>query len=86
LIAVDPQSFASGFDSVPEISSSRETTLHFEDANPANIGTVGTPNVVAAPVLSMLQTDTVALRCILKCAWILRVPNAASWINASMAW
>jgi hypothetical protein len=43
-----------------------------EDTSPAQIGTAGAPNVVAAPVQSMFQTDALALRMILPMSWAMR--------------
>jgi hypothetical protein len=84
LIAVAPKAIVSAMDSVPEISARRETVLHFDDT-PANIGSAGTPPVVAAPVQSMWQTDCVALRCRLPAAWARRHPNSVAWLTAT-AW
>jgi hypothetical protein len=38
IVAVESGAFASGFGPEPEISIGRETVLHFEDANPSQIG------------------------------------------------
>lgn len=86
LIAVDPRAFASAFGADPEIQVSREATIHFEDAAPQPISTPGAPNVVAAPVRSAFQTDVLLIKCILRAAWCLRIPGAASWINAGLTW
>jgi hypothetical protein len=32
------------------------------------------------------QTDSIARRAILRAAWCLRVPGAASWINTGLSW
>lgn len=72
VVAVDPGAFASGFDEVPQITASTQSALHYEDTNPAPIGTAGTPNVVAAPVRSAFQQNLIALRMILRCAWTMR--------------
>jgi hypothetical protein len=85
LIAVDPNAFASMFGSDPEIRASREAVLHFESTAPAQIGTVGTPPVVAAPSEEMFQSDVIALRAILKCAWQMRLP-AVAFISAALSW
>jgi hypothetical protein len=81
VIALDPAAFASAFGPDPEISSSTETLVHLEDTTPAQIGTAGSPNVVAAPTRSLFQTDAIAVRLILRCAWTWRVPGAVSWIQ-----
>ena len=46
----------------PSIDVSNSASLHFEDTTPLDIGTDGTPNVVASPVKSLFQTDSIALR------------------------
>ena len=66
----------------PEFLSSEHATLHAEDgtyqsnqtaaqptATVEHIGTAGTPNVVSAPVYSMFQTASVALRMLLPMNW-----------------
>ena len=44
-------------------------TLHMEDTTPLPIGTVGTPNVIAAPTRSLWQTDTLGLRLTTEMSW-----------------
>jgi hypothetical protein len=83
IIALDPAAFASAFGPEPEISSSTETLVHLEDTTPAQIGTAGSPNVVAAPTRSLFQTDAIAVRLILRCAWTWRVPGAVAWISSA---
>jgi hypothetical protein len=86
LITVDPKSFASGFGADPDIRASLEAVVHFEDTSPQPIGTPGSPNVVAAPTRSAYQTDVILIKCILRAAWVLRVPNAAAWISTGLTW
>jgi hypothetical protein len=80
VIALDPRALVSGFGAEPEISVSTEAVVHFEDASPQPIGSVGTPNVVAAPTRSAFQTDTILIRLIMPAAWVLRAP-AISWVQ-----
>jgi len=54
------------------IDLSDSATLHMEDTSPTAIGTTGTPNVVAAPVRSLWQTDTLGLRMLLPLNWAFR--------------
>jgi hypothetical protein len=82
--AIDPGAFVSGFGPTPEIDVSQHAVLHLDDASPAQIGTVGTPNVVAAPARSLFQTDSLGVRLILDCAWAMRAPaigylTGATW-------
>jgi hypothetical protein len=77
LVGVEIGAFASGFGALPQIDLAKETTLHFEADAPAPIGTADTPSVVAAPTRSLWQTDALALRGILRAAWIMRAPMSA---------
>jgi hypothetical protein len=86
LIAVDPRSFASATGGDPEILASKQALVHYEDTNPQQIGTAGTPNVVAAPTRSAFQTDVILLRCILRITWALRVTGAAGSITTGLQW
>jgi hypothetical protein len=84
VVAIAPAGVASGFDGTPRIESSTETTIHFDSA-PAQIGTAGTPNVVAAPTRSLYQTDTTALKVRIKCSWATVHPGAVQVVN-SVTW
>lgn len=59
-VAEGAVAFASEFG--PSIDVSNSASLHFEDTTPLDIGTAATPNTVAAPVKSLFQTDSIALR------------------------
>ena len=83
-IALDIACIASAI-GTPDVSSSRETLLHYEDTNPAQVSTSGTPNVVAAPLRSAFQQDLVAARLVLPASWALRQPGAIAWLTAT-AW
>ena len=65
----------------PEFDVSEQTVLHMEDTTPAQIGTVGTPTVVAAPAQSMFQTASVALRMLMPTTWAMRRTGMVQWIN-----
>jgi hypothetical protein len=85
LIAVDPRAFASALGDAVEIRASKETLLHMEDTTPLQIGTAGSPPTVAAPARAMFQTDSIAIRVIMRMAWALRVP-AVAFISTGMTW
>src|SRR5262249_51985266 len=75
VIMVEPSSFVSGLDAIPEFQTSNVALLHMEDASPADWGT---------PMKSMFQADSFALKMILKAAWAMRAPhvavvNGATW-------
>jgi hypothetical protein len=80
VVGIAPAGVASGFDGAPRIESSTESTVHF-DSTPAQIGTAGSPNVVAAPVRSAWQTDTRSLKVRTKCSWSVVHPNAVQVVN-----
>jgi len=65
----------------PEFLVSEEATLHIEDTAPQNISATGTPNVVAAPVESMYQTNQLALRLILPTTWAMRRTGMVQWMS-----
>lgn len=82
VIAIDTMAFVSGFESEPELTSSREALFHEESVTPLAIGSSGAPATVAAPTRSLFQTDCVALKLTLRCAWAWRVPGAVAWMSA----
>jgi HK97 family phage major capsid protein len=81
VILLDAADFASLTGDDPRFELSDVATLHMEDTSPVNIGTPGTPNVVAAPVQSMFQTDSIALRMILPMNWIMRRTGLVAWVT-----
>jgi Phage capsid family len=81
VIAIAPNTLVSGNGPV-RIEASRDATVHYFDPAAA-ISTAGTPNVVAAPVASTWQTDSVSLRLILSTTWALRHPSGLAWLTAT---
>jgi hypothetical protein len=81
VIALDAADFVSVGAEAPRFEVSDQATLHMEDTNPAQIGTVGTPGVVAAPTRSMFQTDSLALRLILPVNWTLQRTGTVAWVQ-----
>ena len=72
VIAIDAADFFSATGDDPRFDVSDQATLHMEDTTPLAIGTAGAPNTVAAPVRSLFQTDSMALRMILPMNWAMR--------------
>jgi HK97 family phage major capsid protein/HK97 family phage prohead protease len=72
VIAIDAEDFATATGDVPKFAVSTDATLHEEDTTPLALGTVGSPNVVAAPMRSLFQTDSVAVRMTLYVSWAMR--------------
>jgi hypothetical protein len=81
IVAIEVGGIASAYSGTPEVSASEDAVLHFEDTAPAQISTPGTPNVVSAPDRSLWQTNTTALRLILRCAWGTVQPGSVQVIN-----
>lgn len=85
LILVDAADFVSVTGDEPMFDVSDQATLHMEDTTPLAIGTAGSPNTVAAPVRSLWQTDSIALRMILPMNWTLRRTGVLAWTQ-SVTW
>jgi hypothetical protein len=81
LMAVATNALAVAVNPVPSIEASTEALIHYEDASPAQIGTVGSPATIAAPARSLYQTDTIGLKCTLSLAWGLRTTGAVAWVT-----
>jgi hypothetical protein len=58
--------------------------LHFESTTPLPIGTVGTPNIVAAPVHSAFQEYLILVKLRGRMAWAIQ-PNAVCFMTG-VAW
>ena len=84
-IVIDAADFVSVGGEAPRFEVSDQTTLHLDDTTPLDIGTAGTPPTVAAPVKSMFQTDSLALRLILPCNWVIRRAGVVAWV-AGVTW
>ena len=85
VIAVDAADFASAAGDAPRFAVSTDATLHEEDTTPLALGTTGSPNVVAAPMRSLFQTDAVAVRMSLYVSWVMRRTGMVQTI-ASVTW
>jgi HK97 family phage major capsid protein/HK97 family phage prohead protease len=82
---VDAADFFTATGDEPRFDVSDQATLHMEDTTPLAIGTAGTPNVVAAPVRSLFQTDSIGLRMILDMNWTMRRAGMVSTVS-SVTW
>jgi hypothetical protein len=82
IIAVEVGAVASGFSGVPEFDISRMAPVHLE-TNPAAVGTPGSPNLVAAPLMSAWQQQLLFLRLILRCSWTVRAPGMVQVVNSA---
>jgi hypothetical protein len=84
LIAIAPAGVAVGYSGSPEIEASRDALIHFEDGTALPIGSVGSPNTVAAPTRSAFQTNAIVLKVRARCAWA-ALPGAVQVI-APVGW
>jgi Phage capsid family len=66
---------------VPRIESSQEVALHMEDTTPLALVSAG--GVVAAPIRSAFQTDSIALRLVLPATWALRSNKTVAWVQGA---
>jgi hypothetical protein len=85
VIAIDAADFATASGDVPRFAVSTEATLHEEDTTPLALSATGSPNVVAAPMRSLFQTDAVAIRMSMHVTWAMRRPSMVQTI-AAVTW
>lgn len=81
VVALDPGAFVGAVDPTPEFDTS-ESALLVMDTTPGPVSAPGAPNVVAAPLRSLWQTDSMGLRMILRATWAMRSP-ALAWVEAA---
>lgn len=81
VVAVEAGALATGFSALPTIDLSKEALLHWDDAAPQPIALPGSPNVVSAPVRSAFQSDLIALRMILPCAWASMLAGGVQYVT-----
>lgn len=87
ILLVDFGHISAGFGS-PNFLASNVATLHEENTNPLPISAPGAPNVVAAPVRSLYQTNSWALRMMLDADWkklraagLVQELTAVAWVG-----
>ena len=61
-VFIDRRAVYFGEEYAPMLEMTDSATLHFEDTDPDQIGTPGSPNVVAAPVINLWQQDAMAVK------------------------
>jgi HK97 family phage major capsid protein len=79
VVAVASPAIASVIEPTPRIDSSQDVAIH-EETGPAAL--VDGAGVMAKPIRSMYQTDSVALRLRLPVSWTVRAPGAIAWMQA----
>ena len=85
MFLVDAADFITATGDTPNFSVSDQAVLHMEDTAPSQIVTVGSPNVVAAPVRSLWQTDSMAIRLLLDINWAMQRTGTVQWTD-TLAW
>lgn len=85
VIAIDAADFATATGDTPRFAVSNEATLHEEDTTPLALSATGSPNTVAAPMRSLFQTDTIAIRMTIYVTWAMRRTGMVQTI-ASVGW
>jgi hypothetical protein len=81
VIAVAANCIVSACDPMPRFEIADAATLHM-DTSPLPIST--TPGTFAAPVRSLWQTDSVALRMIWEISWGLRNSSGLAWLSPTL--
>jgi hypothetical protein len=81
VIAVAADGFVVAGEGVPDVRISKHGVFHMSDT-PTDIGTGAG---VAAPAVSMYQTNSFAPRCIADITWAV-APGAIAWVSGTTAW
>lgn len=85
MVFMDAADFMTATGDTPNFSVSDQAVLHMEDTSPAALSTVATPNTVAAPIRSLWQTDSLAIRMIMDINWAMRRTGVIAWTD-TMTW
>lgn len=81
IVLIDAADFFTATGDEPRFLLSDQATLHMEDTSPQPISSAGTPNAVSAPVRSLMQTDSLALRMTLDINWAMRRTGTVSFVQ-----
>jgi len=84
IICVAQRGLVTASDGAPDITSSRDATVHMEDTSPQPIS--GSPGVVASPTRSLFQTRSVGIKVRFALNWALRDAAAVAWMTGITAW
>lgn len=83
LIALRNTDFATALGDMPEFEMSNQATIHMEDTTPLEIVESASPDVVAAPVRSFWQTDSMGIRMIMDVSWVMARSGMVGWIDGT---
>lgn len=84
VIAVDTADFVTSTGDQPQFEASDQATIHME-SSPSALSATGTPNTVAAPIRSMFQTNSVALKMVMDVNWAMRRSGMVQYLS-SVSW
>jgi HK97 family phage prohead protease len=76
---IDAADFVTAGAEGPRLELSDQATLHMEDTAPLDLVAAGSPPVVAAPQRSLFQTDSLALRLVMRLNWVQRRAGTVVW-------
>lgn len=80
IIAVDTADFVTSTGDAPMFETSDQATIHMEDT-PTALSAAASPNTVAAPIRSLFQTNSVALKMTMDVSWAMRRSGMVQWIE-----
>jgi hypothetical protein len=84
VIGIAPSCVVSAYSGVPKLERASNALVHLEDTTPTDIGIVGSPATVAAPVLSAAQCGLIVIR--LRCeSAFARVAPGIAFVD-SVSW
>lgn len=72
VICIASNSVVVSGDAAPRVQKSTEATFQADDSPAALLSTTGTPNAAVAPIVSLFQTDSIAVRIVQDMSWLLR--------------
>jgi hypothetical protein len=79
VVLIDAADFVTAGAEGPRLELSDQATLHMEDTAPLDLVAAGSPPVVAAPQRSLFQTDSLALRLVMRLNWVQRRAGTVVW-------
>jgi HK97 family phage major capsid protein/HK97 family phage prohead protease len=81
VLLLDAADFFSATGDTPTFNASDTATLHMEDTTPLALSATGAPNTVAAPIRSLYQTDSLAIRMTMDMNWAMRRTGVVAFVS-----
>jgi HK97 family phage major capsid protein/HK97 family phage prohead protease len=85
VLLIDAADFFSATGDTPTFNASDTATLHMDDTTPLALSATGAPNTVAAPIRSLYQTDSLAIRMTMDLNWAMRRTGVVAFVS-SVTW